>query len=161
MVSRLTIPVVYLSAVGLAIGAAPDCATDISWHTTAAQTASDGNHYTREGTAFFTTGEEADVVVNGFIGLDASKANGTARGEVHISVQRRLRLHAPLRIDLGRGTGTQRRHLRGRHRPFRRHCRQRHRDQRTTRHRSKGNGLDGHLRVATEVTCQGGRLTCL
>jgi hypothetical protein len=73
--------VVYLVAVGLVAGAAPGWAADISWHTTATQTASEGNHYTREGTAFFTTGEEAHVVVNGFLGPDASKANGTAKGE--------------------------------------------------------------------------------
>jgi hypothetical protein len=81
MVSRLTIPIVYLSVVGLAIGTAPAWATDISWRTTGTQTSSDGNHYTREGTAVFTAGEEAHVVVNGFLGPDVSNSGGTARGE--------------------------------------------------------------------------------
>jgi hypothetical protein len=81
MVSRLTNLTVYLVAVGLAIGSAPAWATDISWRSTGRTTATEGSHYTAEGTAVFTTGEEAHVAVNGFLGPDASKADGTARAE--------------------------------------------------------------------------------
>jgi hypothetical protein len=76
MVSRLAILVCLV-----AVGAAPAWAADISWRTTGTQTSRDGTHYTREGTSVFTTGEEAHVAVNGFIGPDASNENGTARGE--------------------------------------------------------------------------------
>jgi hypothetical protein len=81
VVARLTSLAAYFVAVGLAIGVAPARATDIGWRTTGTQTSSNGNHYTREGTAVFTTGEEAHVAVDGFLGPDVSNTSGTARGE--------------------------------------------------------------------------------
>jgi hypothetical protein len=74
--------VLFLIAAGLAIGAAPAWATDISWRGTSKRTSNEGSHYTREGTAVFTTGEEAHFAVNGTLGPNSNPANGTATVEI-------------------------------------------------------------------------------
>ena len=63
------------------VGTDPAWATDISWRATTTQTANPGDNYTREGTAVFAGGEEAQVVINGTMGPGSFYASGTASGE--------------------------------------------------------------------------------
>ncbi len=79
---KLTSVLVLSGLIGLAAATVPAWAADISWHTTGVtEIARDGRLYTREGTAVFTTGEEAHVVVHGVIDPDASNSDGTAKAE--------------------------------------------------------------------------------
>jgi hypothetical protein len=72
---------VSLLAIFLAAASTQTWAKEISWRATTKITASEGNRFTREGTAVFSDGTEAHVVINGVSGTGNSWSKGTSKAD--------------------------------------------------------------------------------